>query len=71
MILQNSIRCNNCKQIICSLHRHDFFTCECGRVSVDGGRSYLKRSFPEGVSPKEAYEELSIIVEARNENKII
>jgi hypothetical protein len=26
-----------------SKHRHDFVTCSCGTISVDGGQEYLKR----------------------------
>ena len=36
-ILKNAVRCNCCGDIIESTHRHDFKTCSCGRVSVDGG----------------------------------
>jgi hypothetical protein len=37
------------------MHRHDFVTCKCGRVSVDGGKDYLKRSFTDPID----YTELS------------
>jgi len=45
VILKNLIKCNHCLDIIESKTRHDFKSCSCGRVSVDGGLSYLKRSF--------------------------
>ena len=44
MILRNSIICTDCNQEIVSRHRHDYITCSCGKVSIDGGSSYLKRS---------------------------
>lgn len=55
MIIHNKIRCHFCGEIIESKYTHDFATCSCGRVSVDGGRSYLRRCFQ---SPDD-YEELS------------
>lgn len=42
MITYNAIRCNNCNTVIESKHRHDFRTCPCGRVFVDGGRDYQR-----------------------------
>jgi len=33
----------SCGDKIVSKHRHDFVTCTCGAVSVDGGQSYLRR----------------------------
>jgi hypothetical protein len=44
MIKHNKAQCLKCKQIIESKHRHDYVTCKCGSVSVDGGKDYLKRS---------------------------
>jgi hypothetical protein len=40
------IRCKHCNDIIQSTHRHDYVTCKCGKVSVDGGSDYLKLSHP-------------------------
>lgn len=42
-IITNKIRCKKCGDIIESKHRHDFVTCKCGAVSVDGDHDYLKR----------------------------
>lgn len=36
------LKCLNCKDVIKSKHRHDFVTCSCGKVSVDGGNEYLR-----------------------------
>lgn len=41
----NAATCNNCGSYIRSKNRHDFVTCECGAVSVDGGSWYAKRTF--------------------------
>lgn len=45
MILRNSIKCNHCNDEIESKHVHDFVTCKCGKVSVDGGLNYSKTMF--------------------------
>ena len=37
MIIKNAIKCNHCGNIIESESTHDFKTCSCGCVSVDGG----------------------------------
>lgn len=42
---RNAVRCLDCGTVIESRHRHDFVTCECGRVSVDGGRDYRRVVF--------------------------
>lgn len=57
MIVRNSVRCNGCGQQIVSETRHDYRTCECGDSSVDGGYSYLRRTFKQHGS----YTETSII----------
>lgn len=44
MILRNSAICLNCNQEIVSRYRTDYITCSCGRLSVDGGSSFLKRN---------------------------
>lgn len=43
MIVQNAVTCLACGDFIVSKHRHDFVTCTCGAVSVDGGQEYLRR----------------------------
>ena len=42
-ILVNKIRCKKCNDIIESKAVHDFKTCKCKAVSVDGGKCYLRR----------------------------
>lgn len=44
MIIRNRVKCKKCGDIIESKYRHDFVTCKCGAVSVDGGKDYLRRS---------------------------
>lgn len=43
-IVENSARCKLCNEKIVSTHRHDFVTCSCDALSVDGGQDYLKRT---------------------------
>lgn len=42
-ITRNRARCRRCNDIIESTHRHDYVTCRCGAIFVDGGTSYLRR----------------------------
>ena len=44
-ITTNMAQCLKCKEVLTSKSTHDFVTCSCGNLSVDGGTSYLKRSF--------------------------
>jgi hypothetical protein len=44
-IVRNSARCLECFEEVESKNTHDFVTCSCGNLSVDGGKDYLKRSF--------------------------
>ncbi len=57
-ILRNAVRCRKCGDIIESKTQHDFQTCTCGAVSVDGGHFYLRRVFEQG-GLGEDYDELS------------
>lgn len=43
MIIQNQVRCNICKDEPFSSHRHDYKSCKCGNIAVDGGMEYLRR----------------------------
>lgn len=54
-ILRNAVRCNHCGEVIESTYCHDFKTCRCGCVSVDGGHDYLRRC----CASQEDYTELS------------
>jgi hypothetical protein len=46
----NAARCLECGDIVVSRRRHDFVTCLCGALSVDGGADYAKRSYRPGAS---------------------
>ena len=43
-ILRNRARCRKCGDIIESRSVHDFVTCSCGAIAVDGGTMYLRRA---------------------------
>jgi hypothetical protein len=49
--LVRGIQCPDCKEIVISLHRHDFRTCGCydkkgnSGVFIDGGRDYTRVVF--------------------------
>ena len=41
----NRAQCRSCRDVITSESLHDFRTCRCGKVSVDGGLAYLRRVY--------------------------
>ena len=51
-IIVNKIKCKKCGDVIESTYRHDFKSCKCGAVAVDGGKDYLRR-----IGYEEDYEE--------------
>jgi hypothetical protein len=54
-LVTNQAKCLVCGDVIVSRHRHDFVTCSCGALSVDGGQDYARRLFKESTQ----WEELS------------
>lgn len=42
---KNKARCLNCLDEIESTHRHDFQSCSCGDIFVDGGNEYWRAGF--------------------------
>ena len=42
-IVVNRAQCKQCRDIIESTHRHDYISCRCKAIAVDGGHDYLKR----------------------------
>lgn len=44
-----TITCPNCHDEVFSRARHDFQRCKCGDCHVDGGFSYLKMGFKDGM----------------------
>ena len=57
-IVRNMIKCKKCGVTIESKGTHDFKTCKCKSVSIDGGLDYLKRE-----GDLKDFEELSIYEE--------
>jgi hypothetical protein len=53
VITKNSAQCLSCKQVIESTYRHDYATCMCGKLAVDGGLDYLKRTYDDSKLVKE------------------
>lgn len=54
--MRNRARCLRCKDVIESRSRHDFVTCKCGSIWVDGGHDYIRRGgnlFDEAFDKKE------------------
>jgi hypothetical protein len=48
MITRNAAQCVRCGDTIESKHRHDFQSCSCGAIFVDGGLEYVRsRGNPE------------------------
>jgi hypothetical protein len=43
-LVRNAAQCRKCGDLIVSKHRHDFVTCKCGAISVDGGLNYSRRT---------------------------
>ena len=44
-IVLNRAKCLSCGDIIVSYNRHDYKSCSCGKLSVDGGQDYLRRAY--------------------------
>lgn len=40
--MKNRARCKKCNDIIESKYRHDFVSCKCGAIFVDGGNDYFR-----------------------------
>lgn len=57
-ILVNKIKCKKCGDVIESKSVHDFKSCKCGAVAVDGGHCYLRRC-----GSREDWEDLSVMDE--------
>lgn len=41
--MKNRARCKKCLDIIESKYRHDFVTCKCGAIFLDGGNDYWRQ----------------------------
>lgn len=42
IIKHNRLKCVKCEDIIESKYRHDFVSCTCGAVAIDGGSDYVR-----------------------------
>ncbi len=42
--MKNRAKCRLCQETIESFHRHDYVTCKCGEIAVDGGLDYWRCS---------------------------
>lgn len=62
-IIRNAARCKACGDEIESTYRHDFKSCSCGAIFVDGGTDYLRR----GAKDFDLIEDLSIYSEDLDE----
>lgn len=49
-LIYNGVKCRICGDVIESKHVHDFVSCSCGNVSVDGGLDYPRRVFKDDAS---------------------
>jgi hypothetical protein len=52
----NAAQCLQCGRIIVSYTRHDYVSCDCKNVAVDGGFDYYKRNFVD----RKLYREIDI-----------
>lgn len=42
MYMRNRAKCKVCNDVIESFHRHDYVTCKCESIAVDGGQDYFR-----------------------------
>lgn len=57
MIVRNSALCLVCRDHIESVSQHDFVSCNCDNIFVDGGHTYLRH----GAADWDTYEDTSIV----------
>jgi hypothetical protein len=44
-LIKNKVKCKQCEDIIESKHRHDFVSCKCGKIYIDGGLDYQRLGY--------------------------
>ncbi len=59
MILSNRAKCLICEDVVFSASRHDFKSCKCGNIFVDGGMDYIRHGYEDAL----AYKNLSVEIE--------
>ena len=64
----NKAQCLICGDVITSEYTHHLATCSCGNLSVDGGHSYLKRTYKYRNKWKELSEYLKGDSNGKSEN---
>lgn len=47
-IIKNSAKCLLCGDVLVSTYRHDFVSCSCGNLFIDGGLNYLRMGLRDG-----------------------
>lgn len=57
-IVSNQVRCLKCWDTPFSMTQHDYRSCTCQEVTVDGGQAYLKR-----LGAKDKWKEMSITID--------
>lgn len=62
VVVKNAARCKKCGDHIESKHCHDWVSCSCGAIFVDGGLDYLRHG-----GDLDAIEDLSVVRETTNE----
>lgn len=40
--MRNRAKCKKCGDVLESFHRHDYVTCSCGQISIDGGQDCFR-----------------------------
>ena len=60
IIIINRVLCEKCNDIVVSNSNHDFVSCHCGNISIDGGKYYLKRSWENDPNFIELSEQIEI-----------
>lgn len=58
-IYKNRVQCLSCEDIIHSKNRHDYVTCKCNSISLDGGSWYVKVSW----KPHRSYHTIKFLTE--------
>ena len=53
-LIRNAIQCLLCSEVIVSRHRHDYVSCKCGNMDVDGGNEYRRRGWRKENAYREA-----------------
>jgi hypothetical protein len=61
-IYSNAAKCLQCEEVVRSTNRHDFRSCSCGTLTVDGGSWYAKR-----IGDPAKWEDMSIMFDDAKE----